>query len=149
MLSSMQSVLFILLISNLLVEAHEDQHHIPSQTVNTIEETENYTSNDPGVESMSSVIQNALNAFGINDTEFRIGQLICPSTNLTSNYKRKTITIGMAGCVIDPLISQYTLEEREALRIHHDVGNLNCSTTVGLAGYLPPIPGIRLCLLMG
>ena len=86
-------------------------------------------------------ILNALMAFGINDTDLRPGQLLCPSSNLGSSYKGNRIIVGVVGCRLDPVISHYSEEQKRALKGHHDV-SLNCTDSVNLAGYLPPVPGM-------
>ena len=141
--------LWLLLLVLSYVAPHEDRHqHV--EFIDTPLSTEN--TRDYGSHPSDLVIQNVLKAFGINDTEFRTGQLMCPPTNLTGGYKEKTITIGMAGCLIDPLISQYTSRQRALLKMHYqDTGPVNCSATAGLAGYIPPIAGdiINMYLLHG
>ena len=100
-----------------------------------------------GIElSVNDAILNALVAFGINDTDLRPGQLLCPKSNLGSSYKRNQIIVGAVGCRLDPLIAQYSTEQKKALKGHHsDNVSLNCSDAVHLAGYFPPVPGIIQC----
>lgn len=102
-----------------------------------------------GIDSKSSVnnaILNALVAFGINDTDLRPGQLLCPTSNLGSSYKSNRIIVGAVGCRVDPLIAQYSTEQKNALKGYRsDNVSLNCSDAVYLAGYFPPVPGIIQC----
>ena len=133
--------LWLLLLLLGFVSAHDDDNrNVEFTNTNPMMEDTGYYS-EHGADLDATIVQNVLEAFGINDTEFRPGQLMCPPTNLTGMYKEKTITIGMAGCLIDPLISQYTSQQRKLLRMHHDASEVNCSDTAGLAGYLPPIAG--------
>ena len=92
----------------------------------------------------TDVVLNALMAFGINDTAFRPGQIICPSSNLGSSYKESKVTVGVVGCKLDPLISHYTPQQRKLLQGYHDddiYESLNCTDTINIAGYFPPVPG--------
>ena len=134
--------LWLFLLQLIYVAPHgSDNHRVEfTNTTTMTEDTRDYGSHRSDLDT--SIIQNILEAFGINDTEFRPGQLMCPPTNLSGGYKEKTITIGMAGCLIDPPISQYTSQQRALLKMHHDTGAVNCSDTAGLAGYIPPIAGI-------
>ena len=99
--------------------------------------------NFEGIElSVNDAILNALVAFGINDTDLRSGQLLCPMSRLGSSYKRNRIIVGAVGCRLDPLIAQYTAEQKRALTGQYHNVSLNCSDAVHLAGYFPPVPGI-------
>ena len=94
--------------------------------------------------STSDAILNALMAFGINDTDLRPGQILCPPSNLGSSYKQNCIIVGVVGCELDPVISHYTSEQKRALKGHHsDYFSLNCTDSINLAGYFPPVPGIN------
>lgn len=139
-------VLILLLLTG-IVRAHQlhDQRATFASDQNaTVTENldEEIVGEHAGVEQNRIALQNALVAFGINDTELNSGQIICPPSNLSSDYKRTKVVIGVAGCLMDPLISQYTVKQRQILKAH-DEEESNCSETVNLAGYLPPIAGIK------
>lgn len=127
--------LVLLLFTVQIARADESEHHVESAPV------ANMKTNSPM--GSRSVIEQTLEEFGINDTEFRTGQILCPPSHLRngSSYKRKRITIGLAGCFIDPLIAQYTPQQRKVLQ-EHDNGVKNCSASLDIAGYFPPIPGM-------
>lgn len=113
-------------------ELHEADNATTSRT----------TTEDIGRHSTSKgfISDDARALFGINGTALGNGQLICPPTNLSGNYKTKTVTISLVGCYIDPFISLYTPQQRSVLTEHHDE-QANCSAQVGIAGYLPPLAG--------
>jgi hypothetical protein len=135
----------------LLLGTHVDNHQDSDQQileVVTTESVDDYTINSgilkkSGVElSVNDAILNALVAFGINDTDLRPGQLLCPVSELGSSYKRNRIIVGVVGCRLDPLIAEYSAEQKRALKGNNGDVSLNCTDSVNLAGYFPPVPGI-------
>lgn len=130
--------------------AHVDNHQNSEKQILEVVATEPERVDDyvitsgilqKGIESsVNDAILNALVTFGINDTDLRPGQLLCPTSHLGGSYKRNRIIVGAVGCRLDPLIAQYTTEQKKALKGHHNV-SLNCSDAVHLAGYFPPVPG--------
>ena len=148
-------ILFVSLLLFVAVVAHGEslnhEHETDPVVDNnvTVTETRSRQRNGRGGQKRSQnikddAIANALAMFGINDTIFRPGQIICPDSNLSSPYKRNRVVIGVVGCFLDPLISQYTLQQRLVLQKHHDDGEFNCSDAINLAGYYPSIPGLTL-----
>ena len=144
----MQHLSLLLLLLIRLGGAHE-AHNSNQQSleVMTTDDHGDYdTLEEVDVESSNSAILNALMAFGINDTDIRPGQILCPPSNLSISYKKNRIVVGAVGCRLDPLISHYTMEQKRVLKGHHDVNNsLNCTDSINLAGYFPPVPGIIKC----
>ena len=143
-----QISLFLLLVIG-LGGAHES--HNSDQQILEVERTGNIDdhggnndAHEGDTESSNEAILNALMEFGINDTDLRPGQILCPPSNLGSTYKGNRIIVGAVGCRLDPLISHYTTEQKKALKGHHDDDgeSLNCTDSINLAGYFPPIPGI-------
>lgn len=152
--ATMQQISLLLLLLIGLGGAHES--HSSDQQILEVVRTEtvddhgggNNNTHEDDAESSNDAILNALMAFGINDTDLRPGQILCPLSNLGSSYKGNQIIVGAVGCRLDPLISHYTAEQKKALKGHHDDSeSLNCTESIDLAGYFPPIPGIIQCLI--
>lgn len=55
----------------------------------------------------------------LNKTGFTPGDAICPKSNLTSPFKKKTVYIGIVGCNIAPLVP---LLMQEDIQIHAHCG---------------------------
>ena len=148
--TAMQQISLLLLLVIGLGGSHEDQHSNQQllQIVTTESIGEDGGSNNAqevDVELSKNAVLNALMAFGINDTDIRPGQILCPPSHLNSSYKGNRIVVGAVGCKLDPLIAHYTEEQKRALKGHHDDDYIspNCTDSImNLAGYFPPIPGM-------
>ena len=146
---TMQHISFILLLFVGFCGSLED-----SDSSSRLFELKPETIEDVGVEGelqtnltreddeQNSAILNTLMAFGIDDVEFRAGQILCPLSNYSSANKRRRIVLGLVGCNLDPTTSQFTPEQRELLERYHNQSAPNCTDSIDLAGYIPPVPGI-------
>ena len=148
----MQQALLILLLLTASIsgthETREEENLLTSFVTHNLDEEKgnNFTEVEHNFNDMSRIaIANTLAAFGVNETDFRPGQTICPSTNLSSSYKRRRISVGVAGCILDPLIAHYNKEQREALKEeqlqYHST--LNCTDPIYVPGYFPPVSGMH------
>ena len=106
----MQQISLILLLLIGLSRAHESHSSdqqilevVRTETADDHEGNNNIHKGDAESSNESDAILNALMAFGINDTDLRPGQILCPPSNLGSSYKGNRIVVGAVGCRLDPL----------------------------------------------